>query len=141
MVEGGRGGGDKRHQRHGHTPKKQRHARHQPRDRAAQPPAAREETREERRRLKEERDQVHDGAEAPHVPVGGAGGAAAVRADERRRRADRVGAVPGRAEGEGGCGGAAVEVRGAADAEVRPLRDVARAGDARGVGAQEVGRG
>lgn len=140
-VGGGGGGGNKRHQRNGHTPKKQRHARHQPRDGAAQTPAAREEAREEGRRLKEERDQVHDGAEAPEVPVRRARGAAAVGADERRRGTDRVGAGPGGAKGEGRRRGAAVEVVSAADAEVGPLGEVARAGDARGVGGEEEGRG
>jgi hypothetical protein len=62
-------------------------------------------------------------------------------ADERRRGVLGVRAGPGGAEGQRGRRGAAVEVGRAADAEVGPLRDVARARDAGGVGAEEVGRG
>ena len=93
---------------------------------------------EEGERLEEEGDEEKGPAEAPHVVVVERGGVAAVAADEAG--GDAAGpAVPGLAEGRGGTGVAAVVVVAAAEEEVGPLGHVAGAGDARGVGAEEVG--
>ena len=106
-------------------------------DGGAEATAASKEAGEEGQDLEEEGDEEEDPAEAPHVVESGGGGVAALAAAEARGDVGGV-AVPGLAEGGRGVGGAAVEVVAAAEVEVGPLGDGSGAGDARGVGAQEV---
>lgn len=106
-------------------------------DGGAEAAAAGEEAREEGEHLEEEGDQDEDPAEAPHVEVVVRGGAAAVATAQVVGDVAGVGG-PGPAQGEAGLGARAVLVVVAADVEVGPLRVGARAGDAVGVGAQEV---
>lgn len=107
-------------------------------DGGAQAAEAGDKATEEGQDGEDEGDEVEDPAEAPHVVVIEAGGVAAVGADQLRGRARGV-AGPGPAERRRGCRLAAVHITLAADVEVRPLRDGARARDAIGSGGQEVG--
>ena len=99
--------------------------------------AAGQEGSEEGQGHEEEGHEDEDPGEPPHVVVVEARGVAAVAPDEAVRGV--VGAaVPGLAKGGSRTGRAAVIVVAAAEVEVGPLGDVAGAGDAGGVGAQEV---
>lgn len=68
-----------------------------------------------------------------------AGGAAGVLADELARGPEATGRPGVGPDAHGGLGKAAVEVLEAAHVEKGPLRDGARAADAYGLGAKEVG--
>jgi hypothetical protein len=107
-------------------------------DGGAQTTAAGEEAGEEGQGLEEEGDDEEDPAEAPQVVVVVRGRVAAIAADKRARGFRRA-AVPGLAEGGRGVRTAAVLVAVAAEVEVGPLRDGTGAGDAVGVGPEEVG--
>lgn len=126
-----------RHEGNGNGEEEQRRHSDKPRDRSAQPATAADEGSKEGDRLKEQRDEEEGPSEAPHVEVVEARGATAVAADQLVGGPRGV-RRPGAADGRVGPRAAAVGVVLAADAEEGPLRDVPGAGDAGGVGAEEV---
>lgn len=85
----------------------------------------------------EQSNQDEHPAKAPHVEVVHARGVASMAADEGVRGIVSV-AIPGLAKGGSGPRRTAVVVVFAAEVEVGPLGDVARAGDVGCVGTQEV---
>lgn len=106
-------------------------------DGGAQTSAAGEESAEEGEHLEEEGNQEEDPAEAPHVVVVCAGGAAAVAADDVGGRIARI-TIPSLAECWRWTGLATVLVAFTTEIEVCPLGDVASAADAGSVGPEEV---
>lgn len=100
--------------------------------------AAREEAGDEGDGREEEGDHDEDPAETPEVVDLLGGGAVAAVSDQGVGGVVSVG-IPGVAEGVGSLGAGAVDVAIAADVEVRPLRDLAGAGDALSVRLKEVG--
>lgn len=130
------GGG---HERRGEGEEEEGTRRHEGRERGAEAAKAGEEAREEGHDGEQQREQVEDPAEAPHVEVRETRGAAPVRPDQFCRQV-RAGGIPrpGPADGGVGPGVAAARVVGAADAKVGPARQGARTGDAGGIGGEEV---
>lgn len=108
------------------------------RDGGAETAAAGHEAGEKGQDGEDERDQVEDPAESPHVVVVEASGVAAVRSDDRGRRVRRV-ARPRPSQRRSGRRAAAICVAVAADVEISPLGNGPRAGDAVGVGPEKVG--
>lgn len=106
-------------------------------DGGAEAAAAGKQAGEEGEDLEEEGDEEEDPAKAPEVEVGLGGRVVAVGAFKSAGDVGGV-AIPGLAKGRRRTSDAAVIVVLAAEEEVGPLGDVASAGDARGVGAQEV---
>lgn len=137
MMEHQVDGGYIRHQGHGNAGAEKRTHGEECRDGGTQTSAASQEAREEGARLKEQSDEEEDPAKPPEVVILLGGGVIAAAADERAGRVLGV-RVPGLAKGGRGTGLAAVVVALAAEVKVGPLGDVAGAGDAAGVGAEEV---
>lgn len=106
-------------------------------DGGAEAAAAGKQAGEEGEDLEEEGDEEEDPAKAPKVEVGLGGGVVAVGAFKSAGDVGGV-AIPGLAKGRRRTSDAAVIVVLTAEEEVGPLGDVASAGNARGVGAQEV---
>ena len=129
---------DIRHQRNSDTVNDQRQRSNDSRHSSAQASEESQEACEESHSLEEERNQEEHPAETPHVPKVAAGRVSAILAGKTSGGIIRV-AVPGITEGQSRTGGTTVEVVEAAHLEVGPLRDVAGAADAAGVGAEEVG--
>lgn len=147
-----------RHERDGDGVEEQGDKRHEPGDGSAQAAAAGEEAREEGEHIEEQRDQVEDPAEAPHVEVIPGGRVPSERTAVRvscchalmRRRGNSnspaqsvwniIGIVrPSVAKRHGRARPGAVDVAGAADVEVGPLRGVARTSDSSCFCSQKVG--
>lgn len=147
------------HQRNGNGVEEQGCQCHEPGDGCAEAATAGEEAREEGEHVEEQRDEVEDPAKPPHVEVVLGGRVASeapvifisccpalctIAARGRHSPAQPVWNIigiirPSVAERHGGARSGAVDVAGAADVEVGPLRDAARTGDARRVCPQEVG--
>lgn len=140
--EGGQANGigvdNARHQRHGNGIEEQGRQRDEAGNSGAETAAAGEEAGEEGRDGKEQADDVEDPSKAPHVKV------KLGRRIAGKATADSVWDVlrvvsPGVTERHRGARLGAVDVVRAANVEVGPLRDGAGAGDAAGVGLEEVG--
>lgn len=106
-------------------------------DCGTQTTTAGEEAGEEGQDLEKQGDEDEYPAESPHVEVAEGGGAAAVVTAQARRDISGV-RVPGPAKRHGSLGAGAIFVVVAADVEVCPLGPGEGAGDAFGMGAQEV---
>jgi hypothetical protein len=97
-----------------------------------------QEAREEGNDVEEEGDDEEDPSEAPKVVELSRSGVTAMATVQTRRHVGCI-AVPSTAKGRGRASATAVGVTLAAEVEVVPLGDGPGAGDARGIGAEEVG--